>query len=108
MRSKLLNKRISPALTSALAMSLLVACTPDQNSSSPQQATAEQLQAPTQASTGRGAPFPATLENYDGYPEEQFVGSVTPLYWEVGTTASGGDVPEGILALERDFWESPQ
>ena len=31
-----------------------------------------------QASAGRGAPVPVALPPYDGYPEEHFVGSVTP------------------------------
>lgn len=106
MRFKLLNKCITSTLTSALAMSLLAACTADQNSSSPQQAGSEQLQTRTQASAGRGSPFPTAAENYDGYPQEHFVGSVTPWYWQVGSTAIGGDVPAGILALERDLFTS--
>lgn len=57
-------------------------------------------------SVGRGWPVPVELGPYDGYPEEQFVGSVTPWYWDISTTATGGDVPDGITPLERDLFTS--
>jgi hypothetical protein len=70
-----------------------------------------QGQAPDAASTsstsvGRGWPVPVELGPYDGYPEEQFVGSVTPWYWDISTTATGGEVPAGITPLERDLFTS--
>lgn len=58
------------------------------------------------ASVGRGWPVPVELGPYDGYPEEQFVGAVTPWYWDIHTTATGGDVPEGVTPLEIDLFTS--
>ncbi|MGD8808196.1 MAG: hypothetical protein PVG24_01255 [Gammaproteobacteria bacterium] len=57
-------------------------------------------------SVGRGWPVPVDLGPYDGYPEEQFVGSVTPWYWDINTTATGGDAPDGITPLETDLFTS--
>jgi len=58
------------------------------------------------SSVGRGWPVPVELDAYDGYPDEQFVGSVTPWYWDINTTATGGNVPEGITPLETDIFTS--
>jgi hypothetical protein len=49
---------------------------------------------------------PIALGAYDGYPEELFVGSVTPWYYELNPAATGGAVPEGVVALERDLFTS--
>ena len=59
-----------------------------------------------QDSVGYGWPVPITLGDYDGYPEEQFVGSVTPWYWEENATARSGAVPENITPLETDLFTS--
>lgn len=59
-----------------------------------------------QPSVGRGWPIPVPLGDYDGYPEEQFVGSVTPWYYQVSATATGGGVPDGVTALEPDLFTS--
>jgi hypothetical protein len=59
-----------------------------------------------QRSVGRGWPVPVELPPYDGYPEEQFVGSVTPWYYEYNPTATGGDAPAGIEPLPRDLFTS--
>ena len=59
-----------------------------------------------QDSVGYGWPVPIMLGDYDGYPEEQFVGSVTPWYWEENATARSGDVPENIIPLETDLFTS--
>jgi hypothetical protein len=68
-----------------------------------------EAQAPRSASdatlsVGRGWPVPVELGDYDGYPERQFVGSVTPWYWDINTTATGGAVPDGITPLETDLF----
>lgn len=57
-------------------------------------------------SVGRGHPVPFEQGAYDGYPEELFVGSVTPWYWEYNPTATGGNAPPGIEPLERDLFTS--
>ncbi len=53
-----------------------------------------------------GAPVPIPVTPYDGYPEEQFVGAVTPWYWEYAPAATDGEVPAGIEALPRDIFTS--
>lgn len=106
MNATFLKKHISRTFTCAVSLSVLAACAPEQESSTSQQTIAAPEQTSTQSSVGRGAPFPLELGSYDGYPEEQFVGSVTPWYWEVGPTATGGDVPEDITALDRDIFTS--
>ena len=58
------------------------------------------------SSVGRGWPVPVELAAYDGYPDEQFVGSVTPWYYQVSATASGGAVPDGVTALQHDLFTS--
>jgi len=59
-----------------------------------------------QDSVGYG--WPASVESvpYDGYPEEQFVGAVTPWYWEKNPAAEHGEVPLGITPLARDIFTS--
>lgn len=71
--------------------------------------TSTQAQAasnPVDASVGHSWPVTTELAPYDGYPEEQFVGSVTPWYWEENATAISGDVPAGIEPLPRDIFTS--
>lgn len=65
---------------------------------------AMQLQA--QTSVGHGAPVPVTLAPFDGYPEEQFVGAVTPWYYEYAPAATDGAAPDGIEPLPRDIFTS--
>ncbi|MGV3591062.1 MAG: hypothetical protein ACO1PZ_05180 [Gammaproteobacteria bacterium] len=62
--------------------------------------------AQAQVSSGRGAPVPIEAEPFDGYPEEQFVGAVTPWYYEYAPSATGGDAPDGIEALPVDIFTS--
>jgi hypothetical protein len=57
-------------------------------------------------SVGRNWPVPVSLQAYDGYPEEQFVGSVTPWYYQVSATANGGATPAGVTALPIDIFTS--
>ncbi|MES2603370.1 MAG: hypothetical protein V4603_00435 [Pseudomonadota bacterium] len=57
-------------------------------------------------SVGRSWPVPVALAPYDGYPEEQFVGSVTPWYYQVSATASGGAAPAGVTPLASDLFTS--
>jgi len=57
-------------------------------------------------SAGHGWPIPVDLARYDGYPEEQFVGSVTPWYWDIQPTATAGAAPEGVTPLDRDLFTS--
>lgn len=83
------------AVTCCIGMTL-----PNAKSQSPGAGTDER------SSVGRGWPVPVELGDYDGYPEEQFVGSVTPWYWDINTTATGGDVPDGISPLETDLFTS--
>jgi hypothetical protein len=59
-----------------------------------------------QTSVGHGAPVPIPRTPYDGYPEEQFVGAVTPWYYEYAPAATGGEAPAGIEALARDIFTS--
>lgn len=75
---------------------------------SPDTATVSDTAQPAtpQSSVGWGAPFPVAFAPYDGYPEEQFVGSVTPWYWDIQPTATGGAVPAGIEPLPVDLFTS--
>ncbi len=57
-------------------------------------------------SVGHSWPVPVELDAYDGYPDEQFVGAVTPWYWDIRSTATGGDAPDGITPLETDLFTS--
>ena len=67
----------------------------------------EPAQATTaQKSVGRGWPGPVPLKPYDGYPEEDFVGAVTPWYYTTSTTATGGKTPAGVQPLARDIFTS--
>ena len=43
---------------------------------------------------------------YHGYPEEDFVGAVTPWYDTTSTTATGGKAPAGVQPLARDIFTS--
>jgi len=59
-----------------------------------------------QDSVGHSWPVPVELAPYDGYPEEQFVGSVIPWYWDIQPTATGGETPAGITPLDHDVFTS--
>jgi hypothetical protein len=59
-----------------------------------------------QTSVGRGAPVPIPDAPYDGYPEEQFVGAVTPWYYEYAPAATDGAAPAGVEPLARDIFTS--
>jgi hypothetical protein len=78
------------------ACGLAASCTPapDPTSGNPQ------------TSVGRGWPVPVPLSEFDGYPEDQFVGAVTPWYYTTNATATGGKAPEGVEPLERDIFTS--
>ena len=65
-----------------------------------------QAPAPAQKSVGRGWPVPVTLKPFDGYPEDDFVGAVTPWYYQTSTTATGGQAPAGVQPLPRDIFTS--
>jgi len=86
----------------ALAVLVFAACV--MASSSAQ--TPSPTRAPTQKSVGRGWPVPVPLNTFDGYPEEYFVGAVTPWYYTTTTTATGGKAPEGVQPLPRDVFTS--
>src|SRR5688572_13224492 len=60
----------------------------------------------TQKSVGRGWPVPVSLKPFHGYPKEDFVGAVTPWYYETSTTATGGKAPQGVQPLPRDIFTS--
>jgi hypothetical protein len=60
----------------------------------------------TQKSVGRGWPVAVPLKPFHGYPKDEFVGAVTPWYYETGTTATGGKAPVGVQPLPRDIFTS--
>src|SRR4030095_1925243 len=60
----------------------------------------------TQKSVGRGWPVPIPLRAFHGYPKEDFVGAVTPWYYETSAAATGGKAPENVKPLERDIFTS--
>jgi hypothetical protein len=86
-----------------LTLGLIGACSPPPDSAT---ATIGAAAASGEPSVGRGRPVPVELGPYDGYPEELFVGSVTPWYYEYNPTATGGNAPEGVTPLERDLFTS--
>jgi len=96
--------------TAVLGLCLVSACSQEQpanQTASPDVAVADVAVAEVPAQTpSRGQPVPLDLAPYDGYPEEQMVGSVTPWYWEINEAATGGEVPEGITPLPRDLFTS--
>ncbi len=59
-----------------------------------------------QTSVGHGAPVPVPATPYDGYPDEQFVGAVTPWYYEYAPASTGGEAPAGVEPLARDIFTS--
>ena len=60
----------------------------------------------TQKSVGRGWPIPIPLAKYHGYPADEFVGAVTPWYYETSATAKGGKPPANVQPLPRDIFTS--
>jgi hypothetical protein len=65
-------------------------------------------QAPStaQRSVGRGWPIPVPLGKFHGYPIDEFVGAVTPWYYQTSTTATGGKPPANIQPLPHDIFTS--
>ena len=59
-----------------------------------------------QKSVGRGWPVPVPLNAFDGFPEDYFVGAVTPWYYTTSATATGGKAPAGVQPLPRDIFTS--
>src|SRR6185436_17755030 len=59
-----------------------------------------------QKSVGRGWPVPVSLAKYHGYPESEFVGAVTPGYYQTSATATGGKAPAGVQPLPHDIFTS--
>ena len=55
---------------------------------------------------GRGWPVPVPLNAFDGFPEDYFVGAVTPWYYTTSATATGGKAPAGVQPLPRDIFTS--
>ena len=70
--------------------------------------TPSYTQAPqaTQKSVGRGWPVPVRLNAFDGFPEDYFVGAVTPWYYVTNAAATGGKAPDGVQPLPRDIFTS--
>ena len=60
----------------------------------------------TQKSVGRGWPVPVPLRAFHGYPIDEFVGAVTPWYYQTSATATGGKPPAGVQPLARDIFTS--
>jgi hypothetical protein len=60
----------------------------------------------TRKSVGRGWPTPVPLGKFHGYPTDDFVGAVTPWYYQTSTTATGGKPPAGVQPLPRDIFTS--
>jgi hypothetical protein len=89
------NTRVQVAVFALCACGLALACTPTPDR------PAENVE-----SVGRGWPVPVPLAEFDGYPEEGFVGAVTPWYYTTTATATGGDVPDGVEPLGRDIFTS--
>src|SRR5688572_6430585 len=63
-------------------------------------------QSTPQKSVGRGWPVPVPLRAYHGYPQDDFVGAVTPWYYQTSATATGGKAPANVTPLERDIFTS--
>jgi len=61
---------------------------------------------PAQKSVGRGWPVPVALNTFDGFPDDSFVGAVTPWYYTTSATATGGKAPAGVQPLPRDIFTS--
>jgi len=60
----------------------------------------------TQKSVGRGWPIPVALATFHGYPIDEFVGAVTPWYYQTSATATGGKAPANIQPLPHDIFTS--
>ena len=68
--------------------------------------TSGQTKPAPQKSVGRGWPVPVPLAKFHGYPEGEFVGAVTPWYYQTSATATGGKPPAGVQPLPRDIFTS--
>src|SRR5262245_55048894 len=60
----------------------------------------------TQKSVGRGWPIAVPLGKFHGYPTDEFVGAVTPWYYQTSATATGGKPPAGVQPLPHDIFTS--
>src|SRR5512134_4017042 len=67
---------------------------------------AQSAQDATRKSVGRGWPVPIPARAYHGYPKDEFVGAVTPWYYESNPSATGGKAPANVKPLERDIFTS--
>jgi len=90
-----------------VTLGCVTACAPDAEMPATQDSTFVMAAPSTPAQTAsRGQPVPVELDPFDGYPEADMVGAVTPWYWEDDPVTSGGEVPGGVTPLERDAFTS--
>ncbi len=93
-------RKTSVAVAVLVAGVCVMAVVTRTSAASPRSATA------AQKSVGRGWPVPVPLKPFDGYPEDDFVGAVTPWYYTTSATATGGQAPAGVQPLARDIFTS--
>jgi hypothetical protein len=93
------TSRVAVTVVIVSACALATSCTKSPDAAKETRETARK-------SVGRGWPVPVPLHTFDGYPEDDFVGSVTPWYYQVSATATGGKAPEGVEPLPRDLFTS--
>src|SRR5262245_17974344 len=67
---------------------------------------APSAQATATKSVGRGWPVPVPLGRFHGYPESEFVGAVTPWYYQTSAAATGGKAPANVQPLARYIFTS--